>query len=164
MDAMLTARAGVQSHLGGLFMLPRVCVFLVAALCAGRPAVAADAESEILEAEKSWAAAVKALDLDALGAMLHEDMFYAHSTGKVDSRKQYLDNFATGAARYDVIDYEQTKVTLLGDAAIGHSRVAMKGQSPDGPFDVYLMMIHVWVRWDDGWQLAAHQTTRLERP
>ena len=42
-------------------MLPRVCVFLVAALCAGQPAVAADAESEILEAEKSWAAAVKAL-------------------------------------------------------------------------------------------------------
>jgi ketosteroid isomerase-like protein len=145
-------------------MLSRACLVLAAAVCAVPAAVAAEAEEEILAAEERWATAVKARDLEALGALLHPDMFYAHSSGIVESKQQYVGNFASGAARYDVIDYERTSVTRFGDSAIAHSRVAMKGQSPNGPFDVYLMMIHVWVRGGEGWQLAAHQTTRLERP
>jgi len=69
-------------------MFPRVCVFLVAVLCVIRPAVAADAESEILEAEKSWAEAVKARDLDALEALLHDRFGLGHTTLQVDHQSE----------------------------------------------------------------------------
>ena len=52
---------------------------------------------------------------------------------------------------------------LADEAAIVHSIVVMKGTNPAGPFDNRLMMIHTWVKSGDNWQLAAHQTTQLER-
>ena len=50
----------------------------------------------------------------------------------------------------------------FGDAAVAHSRVVMRGDSPTGVFNSRLMMIHVWVEEGGQWRLAAHQTTKLE--
>jgi hypothetical protein len=38
----------------------------------------------------------------------------------------------------------------------------MHGTNQNGPFDDQLLMIHVWVKVNGSWQLAAHQTTKLQ--
>jgi ketosteroid isomerase-like protein len=124
----------------------------------GVRAVANDALQAV---EKGWAAAVVKGDIPALEKILADDLIYAHSTGVVESKSEYLGKLKGGAQRYDVIEHQSMTVKVYGDAAVVHSRVRMAGKNVSGPFDHRLMMLHVWVKRGGAWQLAAHQTTRL---
>lgn len=127
-----------------------------------RLTLAAPPEADLEAAEKAWAAAVVKRDFPALDRILSDRLIYAHATGIVESKSEYLNKLRSGAQRYDGIHHEKMTVRLFGDAAAVHSHVRMSGQSKNQPFDDRLMMLHLWVKRDSRWQLAAHQTTRLQ--
>ena len=124
--------------------------------------LAAEAEDEVRNAEKDWAAAVVARDYDALAQILGDQLVYAHSTGVVEGKSEYVGKLRSGAQRYDGIEHHSTIVRAYADAAVAHSKVRMTGQSGSEAFDNQLMMMHLWVKQGGKWRLAAHQTTRLE--
>ena len=126
------------------------------------PLWAAAPEQEVLAAEKDWANAVMARDFDALNQILSAKLIYAHSTGEIESKSDYLGKLRNGERRYDLIQHSKTTVRVFGAAAAAHSIVRMKGASAGVPFDNKLMMMHLWVKQDGRWRLAAHQTTRLD--
>ncbi len=134
-----------------------ILLTLILAVCG------AAAEDEITKAENDWVAAVTGQDFAALDRILHDDLIYAHSTGVIETKSDYLGKLRSGAQRYDAIEHSRTTVKMHGDAAVAHSIVRMKGKSPTGPFDNRLMMIHLWVKHDGRWRLAAHQTTELTK-
>ena len=125
------------------------------------PVFAAHHEGPVVAAEKAWAAAVEKQDFAKLDAVLHDDLIYAHSTGVIETKGEYLGKLRKGTARYDGIEHHKTTVREHGDSAVAHSIVRMHGENSSGPFDNRLMMIHVWVKDGGAWRLAAHQTTRL---
>ena len=131
---------------------------LTTTLCAY---AAAGDEQQIQDAEKAWAAAVKAKDFAKLEAMLTPDLIYAHSTGIIDDKTQYISKMKTGKQNYAGIEHKSTAVRLHGNSAIAHSKVRMHGTNAQGPFDDQLMMMHVWIKSGGKWLLAGHQTTRL---
>lgn len=126
-------------------------------------AAAATAEDEIVAAEKNWATAVVEQNVGELKRIYSEELIYAHSTGSIESRDDYLERMTSGKQRYDAIDHHKTTVRVHGTAAVAHSIVTMKGGNDGGPFDNRLMMIHTWVRAAGRWRLVAHQTTLLEK-
>ncbi len=135
-----------------------LAVMLTAAmglLNAGEPA------EEVQAAEKAWARAVVKRDYAALERLYDNDLIYAHSSGVVETKKEYIDKLRTGAQRYDAIEHSAVKLRVHGDAAVVHCHVAMKGVNPKGPFDDKLMMLHLWVKKGGVWRLVAHQTTKL---
>ena len=132
-------------------------ILLIATLAAQ----AADPAGAVRQAEKRWAAAVMAQDFAALEKIYHDDLIYAHSTGNIESKLDYLGRLRGGKQKYQVIDHTQLTVRVLGDAAIAHSKVRMAGTSDGAPFDNVLMMMHLWVKAGPDWRLAAHQTTKL---
>ena len=135
--------------------------FLLAFLAAFTVFAASADEQQVLQAEKAWAAAVVAQDYGKLEAMLTPDLIYAHSTGIIDDKTQYLQKMRTGKQRYAGIEHASTTVRMHGNSAIAHSHLRMHGTNAAGPFDDKLMMIHVWVKSNGTWRLAGHQTTRL---
>jgi len=137
-----------------------VVVVLLAAGVAVAP-LGAGPEDEILDAEKRWAAAVVALDFAALDKVYHDGLIYAHSTGIIETKSEYLAKLRSGKQKYTAIEHHKTTVRRQGDAAVAHSIVTMKGQSASGPFDNRLMMIHTWFKSNGSWRLVAHQTTQL---
>ena len=118
-------------------------------------------EQQILDAEKSWSSAVLAKDFAKLDAILDPALIYAHSTGVIEDKSQYLGKMKAGKQNYAGIEPGQTTVRLHGNAAITHATVRMHGVNADGPFDNRVMMIHVWVKSTGTWKLAAHQTTKV---
>ncbi|MBM3813836.1 MAG: nuclear transport factor 2 family protein [Acidimicrobiia bacterium] len=118
-------------------------------------------EAEIAAAEKNWAAAVVARDYAALEKVYSDDLIYAHSTGAVENKAEYMKRLRSGVQRYDKIEHQKTVVKLHGTTAIAHCHVRMTGSSNGEPFDNKIMMIHLWVKQSGQWRLAAHQTTRL---
>jgi ketosteroid isomerase-like protein len=122
---------------------------------------AASAEDEVRKAETDWAAAVVARDYAALEQILGDQLIYAHSTGVVESKSEYVEKLRSAAQKYDGIEHFSTNVKTYGEAAVAHSKVRMKGQSGSEPFDNQLMMMHLWVKQGGRWRLAAHQTSKL---
>lgn len=123
------------------------------ALCAQNQAVA--------KAEREWAQAVAARDFDLLEQILSDELIYAHSTGVIESKREYLEKLKSGQNRYDQIEHEKMTIKVFGSAAVAHSIVRMRGQSSGQPFDNRLMMMHTWIHQNGRWRLVAHQTTRL---
>jgi ketosteroid isomerase-like protein len=135
-----------------------LALIALAATCGLR---AADPETEIRDAEKAWARAVVARDWAAVDQILGDKLIYAHSTGGIESKKQYLDRVRSGAQKYDTINHESTRVVVYSDSAVTHSIMRMAGTTNGTPFNDHLMMLHVWEKQGGAWRLAAHQTTKL---
>lgn len=140
----------------GLFTL--AFVFTIPAL------KAATLEADLRAEENAWAAAVVSRDFAALDKIFTGDLIYAHSTGAVESKSEYLDRLRKGAQRYDSITPEKIKLAFYGDSAVTHTILRMKGSSDGKPFDNHVMMLHLWVKQGAKWRLAAHQTTLLQPP
>ena len=121
------------------------------------------AAADIKKAEANWARAVTSRDFNALGRIYDNELIYAHSTGIVETKDQYMAKLKSGSQKYDAIEFEKSIINVHGDSAVAHHIVVMKGTNPAGPFDNRLMMIHMWVKKGGGWTLAAHQTTQIER-
>jgi hypothetical protein len=51
-------------------------------------------------------AATLAGDIDALKAIYSDEMYYAHSSGKLDSKSSQLEGIATGLYKYTKFDYK----------------------------------------------------------
>jgi ketosteroid isomerase-like protein len=130
-------------------------------LCLLPPLALAAGDADIRAAEKAWAGAVMARDLAALDRIFGNDLIYAHSTGVIETKAQYIDRLRGGAQRYDKVEHENIRVVPYGDAAVSHSTVRMMGTSNGKPFNDHVMMMHLWVRQGGAWKLVAHQTTRL---
>ena len=126
------------------------------------PLAAFAAESDIVAAEKAWAAAVVAQDFAALDKLYDDGLIYAHSSGIVETKAEYMAKLREGSARYDEVKHEQVTVRMHGKAAVAHSIVVMRGRNAVGPFNNKLMLMHVWVQNGKAWRLSAHQTTLLE--
>jgi ketosteroid isomerase-like protein len=134
-------------------------LLLLTLLCAGL--VCAAPNDEITKIEKDWSAAVAALDYAALDRILDPQLIYAHSTGVVETKDEYLKKMKSGDQKYDAIAHQSLTVKVYGNSAVAHSKVRMTGKTKGVPFDNQLMMMHVWVRQGKDWKLVAHQTTRL---
>ena len=139
----------------------RTACLLLVLLAAGSALRAADPETEVRDAEKAWAKAVMALDFAALDKIYGDKLIYAHATGAIESKEQYLTRLRSGAQKYDTVTQESIRVVPYTGSVVTHSILRMTGTSNGKPFNDHVMALHVWERQGGAWKLAAHQTTKL---
>lgn len=126
-------------------------------------ALAQSSPAAIEALDKAWIKAVLNRDLSALDKLLAPDLIYGHASGVVDTKQTYIEKLRSGKQVYRTLEQRKVSVRMHGDAAITHSWTRVTGVNPAGPFDDRIMMIHVWVKKGAAWQLAGHQTTRVDK-
>jgi len=136
-------------------------MILTALLWALAVSYGAPTEDELRGVEKNWASTVTSGNLAAIEQILGDQLIYAHSSGVIETKREYLARLRTGQQKYDRIEHQSMNVKVYGETAVVHCKVRMTGSSNAKPFDDQLMMMHVWVKQGGKWLLAAHQTTRL---
>jgi len=113
-------------------------------------------------AEQAWADATTKGDEAALKRVLADDLTYTHSNAEIDTKRVFIDNLKTKTRTYHKVDYGKIDVRVFGRAAIleatAHFDVTTRGQRSVA----HLRIIHVWVNSGGNWQLAAHQSTRIQ--
>ena len=140
--------------------MKKIWMLVVAVALSALP-LCAGAEDDVLKAEHEWAAAVTAGHFDHVAGLLDDTLIYAHSSGIIESKSEYLGKLRSGAQQYTAITHEKSTVRIHGNAAVVHTIGRMAGTNAAGPFDNRLMIMHTWVQSGGKWLLAAHQTTQL---
>ena len=132
-------------------------LLLTAALCAAQD------KAFILALDKQWSDAIVKSDTATLEKLLADDLVYAHATGIVDTKKSYIAKIKERRQVYKSFEQHSPVVNIYKDSAVTFSYVRVTGTNQAGAFDDKIMLIHFWVKQNNAWRLAAHQTTKIDK-
>ncbi len=124
---------------------------------------AGTADDEVQAAEQSFGKALVQSDASALERLLSPNLFYGHASGKVDSKRSYIDRIRNGAQKYVSLRYDSVSpvVHIYGQTATLVTTAQVRSITDGQSNELHLRFLHVWVRGKAGWQLAAHQSVKL---
>ncbi|MBL8215806.1 MAG: nuclear transport factor 2 family protein [Bryobacterales bacterium] len=123
-------------------------------------AYAAGPQDGVKEAAEGWTQGAVKQDAGALKRYLAEDLQYAHAGGQLQNKEEYIRAVTTGPARYESFTFSDWKVVSYGKAAVLTAFVDVKLVGRDS---FRVRTLQVYVENNGQWQMAAHQSTRLNR-
>ena len=118
-------------------------------------------ERSLLAAEEARRQAMLAADVAALGALLSETLAYTHSTGVTDSRQSYLQLLASGALRYETLEFAAPQARLVGTVGWVSAVMYATVRKGEQRRDIASSYLAVWDHTPAGWMLQAVQATAL---
>lgn len=121
--------------------------------------VFASASGEAVEeAARGWTQGAVKQDAAALSKFLADDLQYAHAGGQTQTKEQYIAAVMKGPPRYESFTFSDVKVRMYGNVAVltGFVDVKMAGRD-----SFRVRTLQVYTQTADQWQMAAHQSTRL---
>jgi ketosteroid isomerase-like protein len=133
---------------------------LSAATSAAAPPPDAKAEADVMAGMEAWRQAMMKKDSAAFERLYHADLSYGHSNGQIETKAEAIQHIVTSKADYAAVDFVDTKVKVHGNFALVTGRVNFKQVTDGKPTDVKLIVLHVWVRGPQGWQMIGRQSTR----
>jgi len=104
----------------------------------------------LLEADKS--------QLEKLTA---EQLSYGHSSGRVESKAQFINGVMTRKAIYKSITFPEVTVAVVGDASIVRHLYESESETDGKPSSVKIGALQVWQKQDGTWKLLARQGFKL---
>lgn len=125
------------------------------------------AEQEVMQAESERVRAAIARDTAALDRLLSDDLTYAHSSGWVETKAQFIESIRTGALQYISVEHSEQAARIYGETAVLTGRSAMQVKSPRGGGEVQqfeIRFLTVYVKLGGRWRQVAWQSTRLTQP
>ena len=104
---------------------------------------------------------ISANDAEALGRALADELTYAHSTGVLQTKPEFISELAAGSMQYRQITVLEQHFRMHGFIGIinGVARMAVRRAGTDQQFSV--RYTDIYVRRSGRWQLLAWQSTRL---
>ncbi|MBV8810069.1 MAG: nuclear transport factor 2 family protein [Acidobacteriaceae bacterium] len=122
-----------------------------------------EAVKEVMAIEQARTEALDHSDMAALERIMADDITYVHASGKVDTKKSYLDAIRSGQLHYLSWQPKNLQVRMLGNGAVisGEYAVRVKdSRVQSSPFDINIFVLTVYARRDGQWQQIAWQSTR----
>ncbi len=134
------------------------------------PAFAFANEGERLRAALAAAdderlAATKAGDQARLEAILSNDLHYAHSSGKVDTKASLIKALTARTSVYESFHYQERKFTLIGAGlATMTGRLLVKVGPAGKPNELDLSILAIWREENGQWRFLAWQSCKMPVP
>jgi len=67
-------------------------------------------------------------DRSLLEAVAAEDLSYGHSNGRVETKKEFVEAFATGVSDFKTIDLTEQTITVVGNTATVRHEIIRRNQ------------------------------------
>ena len=110
-------------------------------------------EKEVLGLEdKRFGAMIKG-DVNALDAMVHDQLLYTHSSGNTDTKPSWLESIKSGRTKYKAVNCSDRKVRLFGGVALITGRVAIEAEIGGQPRSLKLLFLNAWTKTPEGWKI-----------
>ena len=115
----------------------------------------------IIDLDKKRMQAMAAKDIATLEAVLADDLIYAHSTARLDTKQSLIGNMVSGATVYTGVEPSDVKAQDLGDAVVLTGTAQIKVVSNGTPNAFGVRFMDVYARRNGRWQMVAWQSTKL---
>ena len=110
----------------------------------------------VVDAERRRCAAMTAADIVTLEALLLDELYWVHGSGRADTKAALLADIAQNAP-YEAVDILQHDVAVHGEVAISSGTIFIR-TAGGGYTNRFLS---VWVRRQGALGLLASQSTRM---
>ena len=131
---------------------------LIAMLCLLTASLlGADPADAVRAASSGWRQGAIKKDAGALERFLADDLAYSHADGHTQTKAEYI-AAVLRSGRYESFTESDTKVQVYGRAAVLRGFVDVKVMNQP-PYRVHTL--EVYVENNGQWQMAAHQSVRI---
>lgn len=118
-------------------------------------------EQSALDFQSERFAAMVEADIDRLDEILADELSYAHTTGWVETKEQFIQTVASGVLDYQAMVPRDTDVRIYGEIAVITGFCDLQGLLRGEPVSLTIRFLDVSRRVGDAWQLVAWQSTRV---
>ncbi len=116
-------------------------------------------EQEILALEDKRFGAMVAKDWHTLGALLHDQLLYTHSSGVTDTKAVWTEAMKSGRTVYKSVRNSDRKARVYGDTALVTGKAAIEAEVNGQSRSLKLCYLDVWTKTQQGWKFVAWQST-----
>ncbi len=142
-------------------MIKKILLLLLSSMLLYSAHAQTKSEKEVTAATESLRKAMIDADSMKLAALAHQELSYAHSSGKTEDKAAFVSALASGRSDFLNMNFSDQKISVANRTAI--VRHTLTGQVVDNgkQGDLKLHVLLVWVKEKKGWQLLARQAVRL---
>jgi ketosteroid isomerase-like protein len=115
----------------------------------------------IIDLDKKRMQAMASKDVATLKALLADDLVYAHSTARLDTKQSLIDNMVEGRTVYTSVEPSDVKAQDLGDAVVLTGIAQINVVSNGSPNAFGVRFTDVYARRNGAWQMVTWQSTKL---
>ena len=119
------------------------------------------------KAEKQVAAAVEKLrmamveaDRKALDLIAMDELNYGHSSGKVESKAEFIQALTSGNSDFKTINLTGQTLQVIGKTALVRHQLTAETNDKGVPGTVKLAILLVWQKQQGQWRLLARQAVK----
>jgi len=130
----------------------------------GGPAAVAESADEASVAQAIEALRKAMLDADRgrLEELVADQLSYGHSSGRVETKAQYIDVIASKKTIYKSIELSKQTVAVVGNNAIVRHAWESESGTGDGKWNVSKIgILQVWLKQGSDWKLLARQAYKV---
>ena len=138
-------------------------VLLALVILAGvQPAAAQSGdEAAVAQAVETFRKAMLASDRSQFEALCANQMSYGHSGGKIETKKQFIDDATSGKSVWKFINLSDQSIQIVGNNAIVRNILTGDLESGGKITPIKIGILWVWQKQDGLWKLLARQAFRL---
>jgi uncharacterized protein (TIGR02246 family) len=122
---------------------------------------AGNADQQIKKLTDQIIAAQLKADTNSYEKLLADDYTAIRGDGTLSTKAQEIENFKSGAVKYETADVRNSKIRVYGDTAVVTSLLFFKGTTSGKPFSGDVRSTRVWVKQKGNWKCVAFQVTRV---
>lgn len=138
-----------------------VAIFGAAATTLPAHAQPAD-QKAVADAVDALAKAMIDVDRPRLEALTADQLSYGHSAGRIETKKEFIDNLVSRASAFRRIDMSDQTISLVDNEAIVRHLFTGETINPAGQVTpVKIGVLQVWQKQGGDWKLLARQAYRL---
>ena len=127
------------------------------------PAAAADPadQAAVAQSVEAFRAAMIAADRKAFEALCADELSYGHSAGKIESKKEFIDNSTNGKTTWTTLNFSDVSNSVAGNNAIIRFMLTGQTLSEGKSTDIKIGVLMVWAKQGASWKLLARQAFRV---
>src|SRR5258708_35523997 len=115
----------------------------------------------VIERDKKRMQAMAAKDLATLEAVLADDLVYAHSSARLDTKKSLISGMTSGSTVYTSCEPSDVKAQEFGDTVVLTGIAQIKVVVGGTPNAFGVRFTDVYAKRNGRWHMVTWQSTRL---
>jgi ketosteroid isomerase-like protein len=100
-------------------------------------------------------------DRNALEGLAADSLSYGHSGGKVERKKDFVENIASGKSDFVTIDLSDQTISIINNLAIVRHNLHATTNDGGKPGIANIHVLLVWQKYKNDWKLIARQAVKL---